>query len=504
MKSVDIFLLGVAILGIILASIFLIIFVDSLISGNYSLYDYVFSILFLAAQLFFILQLYYFITSFLVSSLFYKKTERGLARYTSTPVAILISTYAEPLEEIEKTIISAVKIDYKNKKLYLQNDNQDSEYYNNLKKLCSRYDVVLFHRSHRRGYKAGALNDALKKIKEEFILFLDADQRPDSNILKDVMPLFAENENLAFIQTPQRNDNNIKVSEVAFGAHFQQIPFYEITQKSKSIFQASFCVGTNFIARRRALLSVGGFDEESITEDLATAMKLHLKGWESLYYGLVYVHGDSPETIPEYIRQQWRWAKGTWEAFFKYLKLLFEKQFLLKLHQWVEYFFATSYYFLGFAWIIFLILPFFTLAFDVKPLIAKDPHLFLLIYFPYTIFPWFFYILCFRKHKGVVRGLFLSHVLHIFVSPAYVDAFFKALFSVKTPFISTKGGKEKVDLANYWPQILLVLLNFVSMLILMVKIFTLQANITHFIVGFWAFINFIYLSYGFKLLYKYT
>jgi cellulose synthase (UDP-forming) len=98
---------------------------------------------------------------------------------------------------------------------------------------------------------------------------------------------------MAFVQTPQYyvNRDSSKVSKTAFS---QQSTFYTNVSEGKSVSNAMFACGTNIVLRVSALRDVGGFDEESVTEDFATSFKLHVRGYSSYYYNNVFVEGMYP------------------------------------------------------------------------------------------------------------------------------------------------------------------------------------------------------------------
>ena len=192
-------------------------------------------------------------------------------------------------------------------------------------------------RTNRKGYKAGAINEYLQEGTAKYVAIFDADAVPAHNFLRDFVPILEENPKLSFVQTPQHYAN-VDVSNVALAAARQQNVFYEYICEGKSYSNAAFCCGTNFIARREALLDVGGMDDTTVTEDFATSINLHIKGWDSAYYNQVYAYSLGPETLAAYFTQQQRWAFGSVKTGWNLLKAFFGGPQRMRLGQWWEYF----------------------------------------------------------------------------------------------------------------------------------------------------------------------
>ncbi len=223
----------------------------------------------------------------------------------------------------------------------------------------------------------------LNGIDAKYLLILDADQRPGYNFLREVVPTLEEKPKLAFVQTPQYYVNRDS-SKVSNAASAQQSTFYANVSEGKSVSNAMFACGTNIVLRVSALNDIGGFDEESVTEDFATSFKLHERGYSSYYYNNVFVEGDGPASIPGYYMQQMRWAYGTIGIFKKLLKELFRHPRRLTPVQWWEYFLSGTWYFVGWAFFFMMICPVAYLLFEIRPLLA-EPYIYVVAYLPYLL-----------------------------------------------------------------------------------------------------------------------
>lgn len=376
-------------------------------------------------------------------------------------VAILVAARHEPREVLESTFITLKNIDYDNKYLYFLDDSSEEKYKREAEELCRAYGFSLFRRSNRHGAKAGIVNDCLKTLTEEYVVIFDADQNPMPQFLNALVPIMEKDKLLAFIQTPQFY-SNIEGSRVARGAAFQQAVFYEYICEGKGSGGAMFCCGTNVIFRRSALAEVGGLDESTVTEDFATSIKFHVKGWRSLYYNHVSAFGMGPEDMESYFKQQFRWATGTISVLKKILWRLATRPFSLSWLQWWEYFLSGSYYLIGIAFFILMICPVTYLLFKVPSFFA-NPEIYFLAFIPYFALSIsiFYFILGTRHYK--IKDLFLGQLLASATFSVYMKGAAAALLGIKTTFGVT--GKTKGNAISYlrlWPQLSMIFTCFVA------------------------------------------
>jgi cellulose synthase (UDP-forming) len=215
------------------------------------------------------------------------------------PIAVIVSSYREPLEVVEANLICFHNLTYPNKNIYFLDDTrydlpamQTEEmraYRREIDRLCRQVGVNLFRRKWH-GAKAGMINDFLDfragrprpdfefshfqqgpiPEPEDYVIVFDADMNPLPDFAEELVKRLEENPKLAFIQTPQYY-TNFETNRVARAAGLQQAIFYEYICEGKGSQDAMFCCGTNVIFRRAALEDVGGFDETSVTEDFATS-----------------------------------------------------------------------------------------------------------------------------------------------------------------------------------------------------------------------------------------
>ena len=407
---------------------------------------------------------------------------------TYPPVAIIVSSYNEPLEVVEDTLITFYNLIYPNKHIYFLDDTrydlpgQDPEerrrYREAIDKMCERIGVCLFRRQWR-GAKAGMINDFLDYIegryqegfdcrdfsgvkkteKPKYIIVFDADQNPMPDFVESLVARMEANPRLAFIQTPQYY-TNFESNRIARASGLQQAVFYEYICEGKSLTDAMFCCGTNVIFRREALMDVGGFDESSVTEDFATSLKFHLKGWRSAYLGKVMAFGMGPEDLGGYFKQQFRWALGTVGLLRTVLGFFFRNPRELALVKWWEYFLSSTHYFIGLVFLILVLCPLLYLFLDIPSYFAR-PEIYAVFFIPYFVLTITIFFWTLRQRKYVFKDLIQGQLLMAVTFPVYIKASILALLGVRGTFgITPKAGALQLPLKAIWIQLTMAVLTF--------------------------------------------
>ncbi|NJD58830.1 MAG: glycosyltransferase [Anaerolineae bacterium] len=207
------------------------------------------------------------------------------------------------------------------------------------------YNILVQRRPDRRGYKAGALQVALENTPAEFIAIFDADYTPHSDFLLNTIPYFLKDEKLAIVQSRWTHLNrffNRVTSAVAIGidVHF----VVEQTARYASRCFQNFN-GSGGVLRRSALVEAGGWQADTLAEDLDASYRIQMNGYHVLYLKDLHSPGEVPPTVPSFKKQQARWANGSLRTARKLLpSLLSDKRF--KLYQRLEAFIHLTGYIL--------------------------------------------------------------------------------------------------------------------------------------------------------------
>ncbi len=452
----------IRILTLVAAIAVCVYFIARVVIFSYSDYtglERVFGLFLLAGETYMLVHAFGFMmNAFALAGARRKPPFRELKPGAEPAVAIVVAARHEPREVLEETIITFRNVDYPNKTIYFLDDSTDQRYKDEADALAAEHGIKVFRREARHGAKAGIVNDFLKTMPEKYLAIFDADQNPMPDFLKDIIPLLEGDPKLAFVQTPQFY-TNIGESPVAKGAAMQQAIFYETICEGKNASGSMFCCGTNVVFRREALLDVGGFEEEFITEDFATSVNLHLKGWRSWYHNHVVAFGMGPETLPAYFKQQARWAGGTISVFRKLLFTLLRRPFGLSPLQWWEYFLAGTYYFVGWAFFLLMICPIAFLLFNI-PSFFLDPAIYLTTYIPYFCLTMIIFFAAMKERHYNFVQVYYGLILGSLCFPLLMKAAVLGLAGKRMTFVVTSKGKaETLPLAALWPYGVMMGLN---------------------------------------------
>ncbi len=418
--------------------------------------------------------------------------QREILKGQDPPVAILVAARHEPRHILEKTFSAISRIKYDNKSVYFLDDSSDDKYKREADEIAREFGINLFRRQVRHGAKAGIINDCLKTIRDKYVVFFDADQCPVSGFLEKLVPLLEADEKLSLVQTPQFY-SNITDSRIGRATSFQQAVFYEYICEGKSYAGAMICCGTNTVVRRAALEDVGGFDEETVTEDFATSFKLHQRGWKSLYYGHVSTFGMGPEDLGGYFKQQFRWAKGSLSVLKIVVRAFIKNPRCMRAEQWWEYFLSGSYYLNGWAIFCLMSCPMVYLFFKVPSFFAY-PVIYFSAFVPYFTLSIITFYMVLGRRSYRVRDVFLGQVLGVISFSVLMRAAVSALFGIKSEFgITSKDKAESLSYGRLWPQFSMMFLNFIAV-IWGANRFIVERQSAVIVTTFWTLYHFFLLS----------
>lgn len=236
----------------------------------------------------------------------------------------------------ERIIAAAVAIRYPISRLEIQilddsNDHtlalsrQQADFYRQTKNI----EIHVLHRSERHGYKAGALSNGLQCAKGDFIAIFDADFIPEPDFLLQTLPYLLQNPQTAAVQTRWEHLNPdysllTRLQALFIDTHF----FVEQTARCA----ANYCLnfnGTAGIWRRTAIEKAGGWQADTLTEDLDLSYRAQLNGLKIQYTPHLFVPAELPAVISAAKSQQYRWVKGGSETARKVLPLINKSRFPL-------------------------------------------------------------------------------------------------------------------------------------------------------------------------------
>lgn len=247
-------------------------------------------------------------------------------------VTVQLPVYNE-LYVVERLLDSVAKLDYPAEKLEIQllDDSTDESFDLASKKvnelIQKGLDIKQVKRPERKGYKAGALAYGMKEIKGEYIAIFDADFIPDPAFLKKTIPHFYKSEEIGVVQTRWQHLNKnysllTRLQAFALDAHFT---VEQVGRNSLGHF-INFN-GTAGVWRKSCIEDAGGWQSDTITEDLDLSYRAQMKGWKFIYLEDVLSPAELPAEMNSLKSQQFRWTKGAAECAVKNLpKVLRNKE----------------------------------------------------------------------------------------------------------------------------------------------------------------------------------
>ncbi|MFM8596301.1 MAG: cellulose synthase family protein, partial [Flavobacteriales bacterium] len=388
----------------------------------------------------------------------------------------------------ERIIETVAEMDYPRDKFQIQVlDDSTDETKDIIAKKCAEVaargiNIQHVHRIDRTGYKAGALDAAMDKVEGEFIAIFDADFVPSKDFLLRTIPYF-NSDKVGVVQTRWghlNKDYSLLTELQAFGlnGHFA----IEQGGRNASGHYINFN-GTAGVWRRATIDDAGGWEHDTITEDLDLSYRAQMKGWRFVYLEEVESPAELPITMSALKSQQHRWMKGGAEVFIKMWKRLATTKGLKltdRVHGLAHLFNSSVFFFI-------LILSLLSLA----VLHIKDSFSDLNIYIKYgmyffssTIFLGFYYWNSYRDKKGdffgdlfrflgrFVQFLTVSMALGLSNAVAVIEGYLgiKSSF-VRTPkfnvakkdeFKGNKYDKKSLSIINILEGIFMVTFGFTA------------------------------------------
>ena len=342
-------------------------------------------------------------------------------------------------------------------------------------------NIQHIHRVDRTGYKAGALDAAMDRVEGEFIAIFDADFVPDKNFLKRTMPYFKDGIGVVQTRWGHLNKSYSLLTELqAFGlnGHFA----IEQGGRNASEHFINFN-GTAGVWRKACIEDAGGWEHDTITEDLDLSYRAQMRGWKFKYLEDVESPAELPITMSALKSQQHRWMKGGAEVFIKMWKSLLKYpglKFSDRIHGLAHLFNSSVFVFI----LILSILSLFVL--HIKDSFS-DLNLFIqfgAFFISSTVFLAFYYWNSFRDKRGNFFGdlirfigrffqfLTVSMALSLSNAVAVIEGYLgiKSSF-VRTPkfnvakkdeFTGNKYDKKSLSIINIAEGFLMVVFGFTT------------------------------------------
>ncbi len=232
------------------------------------------------------------------------------------PVTVQVPIYNER-HVIERVIDAVAALDYPPDRLQIHILDDSTDETTHIAQARAAFhrqrgvDISVLHRSRRDGAKAGALAWGLDYATGDYIAIFDADFRPDPDFLQQTVPYFLTRPRLGFIQTRwtylNADYSSLTQAQVlALDGHF----VVEQNGRHRSGLLMSFN-GAGGVWRRTCIETSGGWQADTLCEDLDLSYRAQMAGWEALYLPHIATPTEVPPQITAFKQQQARWAQGS-------------------------------------------------------------------------------------------------------------------------------------------------------------------------------------------------
>jgi len=257
----------------------------------------------------------------------HKHRPRPQVRYAQVPrVTVQLPMFNEGLVA-HRIIDAACRIDYPTDRLQIQVVDDSTDDSADLAKQRVDHwaqqgvDIQYVHRTDRTGFKAGALENAMGTATGELIAIFDADFIPPCSFLKRTVHYFTDPK-LGMVQTRWSHINRdhsllTRGQAIFLDGHF----VIEHTARNRSGAWINFN-GTAGLWRRQAIETAGGWQHDTLTEDVDLSYRAQLAGWQFLFLPWVACPAELPPEINAFKSQQHRWTKGSIQTAIKLLPAL--------------------------------------------------------------------------------------------------------------------------------------------------------------------------------------
>lgn len=242
---------------------------------------------------------------------------------TTRKVSIHVPIHREPVDVVSATLHRLAAVNYEAfEVIIVDNNTPEQQLWRPIEALSKQLGFRFFHLEQWPGYKAGALNFAMKMTSAgaDYIAVLDADYLVEPDFLTELLARFS-NPAVAFVQAPQdyRYDRG---SAYQASCYFAYRYFFDVSMTARKRMDSIIFVGTMGIIRKSVLVESGGWDEQCLTEDAEMGLRVAAHGYVGSFVNTSYGRGVMPLDYPSLRRQRYRWAFGGAQMFRKYLPLL--------------------------------------------------------------------------------------------------------------------------------------------------------------------------------------
>lgn len=391
---------------------------------------------------------------------------------------------------IERLLQAAAELDYPRDRLEIQvlDDSDDIT-----SKIIARFvsdqralglNIHHIQRPDRSGYKGGALAHGLNLSRGDYIAIFDADFTPAPDTLKQILPHFQGDPLIGCLQARWGHlnpDTSWLTRSQAAGIDGHFLIQQETRSKERLFLNFN---GTAGIWRRACIEDAGGWQGDTLTEDLDLSYRAQLRGWRILYLPNINVPGELPALITAFKRQQFRWAKGSIQTALKLMLPLWRSRqpLRIKITSSVH---LTNY--LVHPLILINLLLTLPILFTHSPLLRLVP-----LFTIAALGPIFMYWLAMeingKPHRTRFITLGMLLILGMGLSLNNSRAVLEALFGIRSSFLRTPKFNIHGDSTSLKKVDYQVPINWMTMLEILLALYALIILVLSFYLGAWRFV----------------
>ncbi|MDI6105399.1 glycosyltransferase [Actinoplanes sp. NEAU-A12] len=371
-----------------------------------------------------------------------RPTPRPVASPVTRTVDILVPTVNEPLPVLEPTVLGATRVRGVRDVIVLDDGNRAE-----IRDMAARLGARYLPRTTSEGAKAGNLNHGLTVTDAEFVVTLDADHIPLPEFIERTLGYF-DDPDVAVVQSPQSFYNTesftFRRRNGADGGWHEQEMFYGGVQPTKNSTNSAIYTGTSAMLRRSALDAVGGFAEDTSTEDIHTSLRLHARGGKSVYLEEPLAYGLEVDNLRQYYGTRRRWAIGSLHLLLRHPDSPLRARGLT-LPQRLNYLSAMVAHFQGLNRLLYLLVPVAALTTGVAP--VRGPYaVYGFAFLAFTIFSIWTVVQFGRGHYHMLH----SEAFAVADTLPMLAALPAALFGERQFGVTEKRARRTTDARLKW------------------------------------------------------
>ena len=305
-------------------------------------------------------------------------------------------------------------------------------------------DIKYIHRVDRGGYKAGALEAGLKVARGEFIAIFDADFIPTADFLARLMPYFTD-ARVGMVQARWGHINRdysllTRIQAILLDGHF--VLEHGGRNRAGRFFNFN---GTAGVWRRAAIDDAGGWQHDTLTEDLDLSYRAQLRGWRFVFVPELIAPAEVPVEMNAFKSQQHRWAKGSIQTCRKLLPMILRSNLPFGVKAEAFFHLTANFNYILMCILSVLIFPSMVIRYNMGwyEMLLIDVPLFFAATFSFCNF----YVVCQREvHKDwIVRLKYVPFLMSVGIGLSINNtrAVLEALFNKQSEF--TRTPKYRIE-----------------------------------------------------------